>query len=727
MKTVSLSRRKFLLRTGWIAAGVTVVSGCSSILPVLPVSSAPTIAEGRSWIQLLPSGKVRFLNPRAEMGQGANIGLSQVVATELNLGPSDIECVNPTTSDILPVKSTVGSESIQDFFDPTAHSAALLREALRHEVGRREGVPLSDITDGEAGFAIRGGRKISYQEIASNGLAVIGDDDFDVDNLRLYSLEQGRIQATRNLDWACASNESIVTGKTVYSRDVVVDGMLYGRIIKPRALGARLGSVDASAARAMASVVKVIVDRDRNCVGVVCRDPFLLIDAVDAVDVEWELDQAFKQSELDAIMDIERYVGDDDFEHTLIKRGDMDLAEEAQITIRRYRTSMAAHGAMEARAAVVSVTPTGVEIWGASQNAHFIRARVARVVGTGEEQVTVHIHRMGGAFGGRILCQAAEEAALLSMEVGEPVRVQWTREEEFRYNHVQPPFDHIVEASVSDQGKVVHWRDSFTASPIIFTSAILPGYLQSIVDFTQEDGSPRGAHPPYDIPNLRIRYSDIRTPLVTSAWRGLGAAPNTFAVESMMDELAIDNGHDPVAFRLANLGEDQQRLKGVITAVAQMSDWGATPPTNHGLGFACAVYKKTPVAVVVEVHVDPSSETIKVTRAWIAQDCGLVINPNQVRAQIEGNLIWGLSFALKERAFLDGGHIGVLNFDDYTVARMSDAPNIQIDLIERGGDPPIGAGEPAIAPTPAAIANAIFAATGKRARQLPVAYEDISV
>ena len=722
-----LSRRRFLLRTGWMAAGVTLVAGCGRLLPALPPSGAPSLAEGQSWIQLLPSGKVRFLSPRAEMGQGASVGLVQVVAAELNLGPDDIECVNPSTSDFAPVKPTVGSESIQDFFLPTAHNAALLREALRGRAARQAGVAVANVADGEAGFVLPGGAKIAYRDLASGKPVVLSGDEQPRTKLRLFSVEQHRIKAARNLSWNRSAVEQIVTGQMVYSRDIVVDGMLYGRVIKPTALGAKLGRVKLDKARRMPGVVKVFTDESRDCVGVICGDPFTLNEAALAVEIEWKIDKPFAQDALDSIMDVERYRREDDFEHTLAERGTMPAGAQGtnKIVKARYRTPMAAHAAMEPRAAVALVAPDRVDVWGAAQSPHFVRARISKITGHDEEKINVHTHRLGGAFGGRILCQAAEEAVLLSKEVGKPVRVQWTREEEFQYNHVHPPFDHVVEASTSAGGKIAHWRDSFTASPIIFTSSVLPDYVQFFVDFTQEDGSPRGALPPYDIANLRIRYSDIRTPLVTSAWRGLGVAPNTFAVESMMDELAFAAGIDPVEFRLRNLSAAHVRLKGVIEAVAKASNWGASPLPNHGRGMACAIYKKTPVAVVVEVRVDPSAKDIKVTRAWIAQDCGLVINPDQVKAQAEGNLIWGISFALKERLLLKDGKIEASNFDQYPVARMTDAPEIHVELIERGADPPIGAGEPVIAPTPAAVANAIHAATGKRMRRLPIAFEDI--
>ncbi|VAV94242.1 Isoquinoline 1-oxidoreductase beta subunit [hydrothermal vent metagenome] len=733
MNEKGLARRKFLKRTGWAAVGVTFVGvafvGASDgpLLPVMPFSDPPAADEGKFWLQLLPSGKVRFFCPRAEMGQGITIGLSQVVGQELNLNPEDIENVYPSTKEIPPVALTVGSESMQNFFKPVAYGAAYLREALRSIAAKQAGVEISKLVDGDAAFILPGGKTISYKELANGKPVLLDEDKAFPDDLKIYNLDPKRAAGRKQQNWGRAAMEDIVTGKMKYSRDVIIEGMLYGRVIKPDAIGGQLADADIARAQKLPGVKKVFVDKDRNCVGIVCDNPFVLDEVTQAVKVNWEVEKPFSQKAMDATLDVKKYLDADDFEHVLVEHGEFggDSQDGSGALSKRYQTSFVAHAAIEPRGAVAWVKDDSAEIWGASQSVHFVRDRIAQLTGISDDKVVVHAHRLGGGFGGRVLCQAAEEAAFLSQQVNAPVRVQWTREEEFKYNHVQPPFDHMIDATVSENGLITHWRDSFTTAPIIFTSAILPGHIQFLADFTQEDGSPRGAQPTYKIPNLLVRYSDIRIPLVTSAWRGLGAAPNTFAIESMIDELAVLSGLDPFELRLMNLGNNHARLKKVIETVREMSLLKQKLPANHGRGIACAIYKETPVAVVVEVHADPAKKTLKVTQAWIAQDCGRVINADQVRAQAEGNLVWGLSYALKEKGSLENGGIAMQNFHQYPLARMSDIPKTHIELVENFKNPPIGAGESVIAPTPAAIANAIFAATGKRIRRLPILPEDI--
>ncbi len=723
-----LGRREFLKRTGWVAVGVTFVGACSGpLLPVMPFSDPPATNEGRFWVQLLPNGKVRFFCPRAEMGQGIAIGLTQVVAQELNLSPDNIETINPATSEIQPVALTVGSESMQAFFSPVAYGAACLRESLRSIAAEQASVPVSVLKDGDAAFLLPNGEEISYRSLANGKSVLLNENDIFPEDIKIYNLDSKRSDKVKKQVWGRKTMEDIVTGKMTYSRDIIIDDMLYGRVIKPDTIGGKLENADIARAQEIPGVRKVFIDKGRNCVAIICDKPFVLDKVEQAVKVTWKVDKPFTQQDMDTALDAKKYLESDDFEHTLAEQGKFrNRAQKSNSSLNnRYQTCFVAHAAMEPRSAVAWVKDNSAEVWGASQSVHFVRDRIAQLTGISNDNVIVHAHRLGGGFGGRILCQAAEEAAFLSQKVNAPVRVQWTREEEFTYNHVQPPFDHIINATVSEKGLITHWKNSFTTAPIIFTSAILPRHIQFLADLSQEDGSPRGAHPPYNIPNLLIRYSDVRIPLVTSSWRGLGAAPNTFAIESMIDELAVLSDLDPFEFRLLNLGNAHPRLKKVIEKVREMTRMDKKLPANYGRGIACAIYKETPVAVVVEVHADPSEKTLKVTQAWIAQDCGRVINADQVRAQAEGNLVWGLSYALKEKGFLEDGHIGIKNYHQYPLARMSDTPKIHIEQIEDFENPPIGAGEPVIAPTPAAIANAIFAATSKRFRQLPISEEDV--
>ncbi len=721
---MTLTRRQFLARTGWVAAGSTVLTSCAW-LPIMPTFSDADLADTYLWVQALPDGSIRFFSPKSEMGQGITTGLAQIVAEELNLDTREIAVVVPDTSQIPPAKMTVGSMSIRELFDPLSNAAALLRETLRERAAAVAGVAVSELADGRGGFVTPDGQEIGYAQAVGDG-ELIEADPRQIERLgqplRRYSIDRpsrdcrqvGRRHATIDA-------EKIVTGREVYSRDVTVPGMLHGRVLRSPRLRGELGAVASDAAIALPGVVDVIVDRERNRVGVVAESPFVLDAAARAVQIAWTGGEQRSQSDLDAELDVDRSVERDEFEHTLLDEGNVEAgaARAAHTLSARYDTSFMAHAVMEPRSGVVSVTADGVEAWTASQDPWYMRSVIARSTGRRAADIVVHNHRIGGAFGGRILCQATEEAAWLSAALERPVRVQWTREDEFHSNYFQPPFSHRIVAGVTEEGRISHWQHDYTAGPILMSSAMIPDHLHWAVDLFQDPGSHLNVVPAYDVADRRVRYSDIRLPVPTGAWRGLGAAPNTTAVEAVMDELAELAGADPIEFRLAHTRDP--RLAAVLRRVAELSSWGAEVAPHRGRGVAATLYENTTyVAVVVEVEVDPASDRVRATHVWCAHDCGRVINPDQVEAQIEGCIIWGCSMALLERVTLDDGAVGADNFHNYPVLRHDDAPEIEIALVEDPTDPPMGAGEPALAPTPAALLSAVYAATGVRVRQLPL-------
>ncbi len=720
----AINRRDFLLRTGWLAAGTTVLSSCT-LLPVLPTRSDPEVGDGAFWIQALPDGQIRFLCPRMEMGQGASIGLTQVVAEELNLTAAEIVCVTPSSDQVPPFKMTVGSDSVREFFEPVAHAAALLRETLRRRAAKQAGITLAQVADASGGFLLRNGDRLTYGDL-TGGEPVLVDAGSAPKSPEIYSRRRQGRRAV-GIDTPAPALEDIVTGRAVYSRDAALPDMLYGGLLRPPSVGARLREVDDGAARRIAGVHSVVVKRDIyldvDVVGVIAETPFVLDAALAAIEADWTATDTDVMANLAAARS-DAEAGD--FEHELDAAGGLDSgrAKAAHRVTGRYETTFLSHAIMEPRAAVVSVEPDKVEVWCGTQAPFFVRGRVARLIGRSPDDVVVHPLRVGGGFGGRVACQASEEAALLSAAAGRPVRVQWSREDEFRHNYFQPPFLHLIEAGLTKGGRISHWQHDFTSSPIMFGP--VPSNLRWAVDMLADEGTARGGTPPYRIAHKRVRYSDIRVGVTTGAWRGLGAAPNAFAIESAIDELAVAGGLDPLAVRLANLGADDDRLAGVLREAARIAGWGRETAAGSGLGIACAIYKETTyVAVVAEVRVDHGARQIRVDRIWCAQDCGLVVNPDQVKAQAAGCIVWGCGMALKEQVVLDGNRVDTDNFHTYEIMRQSDMPEIEISLVEPHGVPPAGAGEPAIAPTPAAIANAVYAATGKRVRRLPFDYESL--
>jgi len=616
---------------------------------------------------------------------------------------------------------TVGSEGISSFSDPVSLGAASLRENLRKKAAEKSGAALDQVKDARGGFEALG-MFIGYSSLIPKEAEVltVATDD----NVRRYMVNPpspGRAVGQR---WKLHDIKDIVTGKTTYSRDISLPDMLYGDAVRPPRFGVTLKSFVDQGAKDLPGVVAVIADKSLNLVGVVAESPFVLEQALEKIDVTWEAPApGFTEKDIDVSL----YRHSDDFEHTLAEEGNLSVGAEnaSQRVQARYATSFMAHAAMEPRASVVSVTPDRVDVWCGSQDPFFVRARIANQLARKPEDVIVHPLRMGGGFGGRVISQPSDEAALFSAKLARPVRVQWSRETEFQQNYFQPKFSHALDAGVGKDGKISHWRHDFISSPIIF--GLAPKEFAPVLDtFVADEGTARGAELPYFVPNKRVRYSDIRTDIPVGAWRGLGSAPNTFAIESMMDELALAAGEDALSFRLEHLVSAQNRLSNVLRRVGDLSPWGRPSSKDQGLGLACAVYKaQAYVAIVAAVKVEHDQRRICVSKIWCVQDCGLVVNPDQVENQVLGNLIWGCGMVLKEKASFAEGVIEQQNFGSYEILRHDEAPSVHIELIEAANEKPVAVGESAFAPVAAAIANAVFAATGKRPRSLPFSYDSL--
>ncbi len=732
LKDMSLSRRRFLNATGWSTVGITFLSSCSSILPALPSTSDPVAENALYWFQLLPLGKVKFFCPRIEMGQGVTIGLSQIVAEELNVDFTDVECLTASTDQVPPFKMTVGSEGINKFWQPVAYGAAHMREALRGRASNIAGVEAETVNDDNNGFKLSDGDKIFYRDLVSDEPFFLKDTDMEENqNVELYSLQNSRKHHHVGHNRISSTMKSIVTGAEIYARDFKIPDMLFGHFFRPPALGANIKKINLNNIENIEGVIRVEKQIEKNVVAIVAKDPISLRLAVKEINVIWQLSR-INTTELLERIDVNKVIKNNDLEHILVNKIDnKEFARNSKVIKSSYSTPYMAHASMETRAATAWVRQGKVEIWCGSQDPFFVQNRVAKLFGNDLQDVVVHSLRVGGGFGGRVLCQPAEEAALLSKLVGKPVKVEWQREDEFQNNYFQPPYSHLIEASVRSDGSIDYWQHDFASSPII--TGPIPKSIAWVVDsFKADEGTARGSLNPYNITNQRVRYSDIRTEVPIGAWRGLGSAPNCFAIESMMDELAHKVEIDPLDFRLQNLSSDHVRLKNVLITLGKMiSGLQKTHlpekaiERDHGYGVACSIYKnQTPVAVAAEVDIDHSEQTIFIRKINCVQDCGTIINPQQVESQIMGNLVWGCSMAMKERITFEEGRVVENNFDGYQILRHDECPEMSIEMI-KSKQPATGVGEAALAPVAAAVANAVFNATGKRVRNLPITYDDL--
>lgn len=690
--SLTLSRRGLIRAAG---AGVTVsfLAGCA--LPVIPKRPSPDSKVALGWIRF-SGGRYTLFIPRVEMGQNVLTALKQIACDELGIGWDQLDAVLPDTTQIARVRATVGSESVKDFAVPLAQACATLRDALA------SGVRQGDLTPVER--PVQALRSMS----TAAGLQYVG---------RAVRIEQGL---------------SIVRGQPLFAADVRRPGQVYGRVLRAPAspeLKSRPTAMDESAARVVPGFVALVKDKvlmhgSSLGLGIVARTPGALDRIEAALDIQWEVDGGFAQPDIDVAVDIDRRLSTSAKRANQVHDDRIDVAPPWDVDL-RIDVPLAAHAPIEPRAAVAEFAADGrLHLWVGTQDVFYQRDVVAKRLGLNEDAITVHAQRVGGGFGGKTICTVELEAAVLARAVRLPVKVQWTRTQEFRLSFHRPPSSHRIKARVKD-GRIEQWWHSFASSHILFTNAVVPPWLQRITDFIGDDGVARGARLPYRAGARRTEFDLVRLPVFTGPWRGLGAGPNVFAIESAIDECARKVGVDAVKFRLDN-AEDPRLVRVLDRAAAAAGCGGQVAGANRrGRGLACGIYKAMSyAAVVADVEVDSDSGRIRVTRLVCAHDCGKVVNPDQVRAQCEGNLVWGLGMALVERLPVADAQVSATTFADYPIPRLGDVPPMQVVLVDEG-EPPTGAGETAIVAAAAAIANAVRDATGVRPQRLPIALQGL--
>ncbi len=687
-----MKRRTFLAAAFGI--GGIAIGGCSlkRALPTFPGRPDPNNGSSAGWVTH-EDGRYALILPRVEMGQNISIALQQIAADELGEPLEALELRFHDTNAIQPVRATVGSESVKEFALPLARACAALRDAVA---------------------AGRSGEIVEVPDLLAS-------------DLRAFTGAGAHVGKSEPL----AQGEAIVRGAPLYFADMRATGMLYGRVLRAPVspeVSSEPQSWDAAAAAAEPGFHAIIADdrlQQGNSLGlgIVARTPGALDRIAEALSVVWRIDGGFEQGDLDAALDIDARLADGDLRYTVEESGDLDAvsAEQADVDL-RFDIPAAPHAQIEPRGALaIPEADGGLKLWVGTQDAFFVRDVVAKALSLDAGEVRVKTCRVGGGFGGKAICLAELEASVLAVSVGAPVKLQWTREQEYRFAYHRPPSSHRLRATL-EGGELADWRHSFVSSHILFTNAAMPRWLQWGTDLAVGDpGVARGAALPYRAKAKRVEHDLERLPLLAGPWRGLGAGPNCVALESTMDECARRADADPVAFRLAHI--EDPRLARVLTQAVE--DAGAAPASGGdriGRGVACGIYKEVSYAgVVADVAIDADGAA-RVTGLHCAHDCGLVVNPDQVRAQCESNLVWGISMALFERLTVAEGGVVETSFAETRPPRISDVPEISVSLVESDA-PPTGAGETVIVAAAAAVLNAIRDATGVRVTQLPASWE----
>ncbi len=660
------------------------------------------LAQGRSpyptdfhaYLSIGEDGRITVFSGKIEMGQGVLTSQAQMAAEELGADLAQIEMVLGDTDRCPWDMGTFGSLTTRMFGPALRAACARARNVLAKGAADELGTTPDKIVlkGGQAWAQGAPERKIGFGALSKKLKIAETVDDKAVLRVAADFNVMGR--SAPRIDGV-----EKVTGKAKYAADLRLPEMLYARILRPPAHGAKLTRADTSAAKAVQGVT--VVEKGA-LVAVLHKDPETAGKALALVKAEWS--QPPEGPDQEAIFDhLVQHAGEG---KDVVHKGEPASAQPARSFETAYHKGYVAHAPMEPHAALADVKADSATVWASTQGPFPLRDLLAKTLGMDAKKVRVITPFVGGGFGGKTPSRQGVEAAQLSQACGKPVQVAWTREEEFFYDTFDPAAVVQVKSGLDKSGKIVSW------------------------DSTVIGAAPRGAAVLYDIPNVRVRtaggmsfdetaeYGGLH-PFAVGPWRAPGANMNIFAIESHIDQMAAAAGADPLDFRLRHLSDPRQRR--VLQAAADAFRW--TPgkaPSGRGYGMALSLDAGTVVATFTEVKVDRKTGAVRVVRMACAQDMGIVVNPEGAKQQIEGGLTMGLGYTLAEELRFKWGDIEDRNFGTYQLPRFSWAPEITAVLVKNDEVPPQGGGEPAITTVGASVANAVFDATGARMTRLPM-------
>jgi CO/xanthine dehydrogenase Mo-binding subunit len=633
------------------------------------------------------TGTVIARSGKVEYGQGIRTGFARLVAEELAV-PVERVRIELGETDVVPWDmGTFGSMSTAVDGRLLRAAAAFAREILIERAAERLAVPASELTVKD-GCVVGGGHAIRYQELVANR-PLSGEVPADFSTVAQI--------ATANPVPMRLEAPDVVTGRARYPSDVRLPGMVRGHVLHPPIEGSGIVSMDDRLARSMPGVLDII--REGDFVGVVAERDEQALAAAQAIRIQWKSPDIVASSPVDLSLRRDDSVDD-------------ALANAARHFAAEYELPHIAHGSIGPSSAVADVRNDEAHLYVALQRPFGLRDEVSKLLGLPPERVHVHPQMMSGTYGRGNMPDAAIEAARLSRLVKRPVLVQWTRSEEFHCSPHRPLLLAKVEAGLDSGGTILAWRYDAITNPHTYGGLSNSPRLLEIT-------SGRNALPPYRLPKAEVSVHVRPGTVRTGAFRSLAAALNVFAIESCVDELAHEAKQDPIAFRFQMI--DDPRLRNILILVRDRSNWdNRSADLNHGYGVACAIYHGTYIAQIAKVIVDPVGR-VRLVGVWCAVDAGHLVHPDGALNQIEGGIQQAASWTLLEELRHDGAEVKTSTWQDYPIATFRDAPDF-IDVVFRSEAhvPSTGTGEPGSVPTAAAIANAVFAACGRRIRRLPL-------
>jgi isoquinoline 1-oxidoreductase beta subunit len=715
------TRRTFLQNAGTVVAALTIGfewpgSTRRSFAAGAAIQPAGGTFTPNAFLRIGSDNSVTVIAKHVEMGQGAYTGIATVAAEELDADWSLVR-VESAPADAKryanlvfgTIQGTGGSSAMANSWMQLREAGAKARAMLLAAAARQWQVPVADLTV-EKGIVYDADRKrqATFGALVKTAASLPVPETVKIKDPRDFKLIGHKIP---RVDAAAKSD-----GTAQFTIDVTMPGMLVALLKRPPLFGATVKSFDAAAAAAVPGVVKVV--QVPGGIAVLATGFWAAKRGREALKIEWDDSKAEKRSSA-ALMDEYRRLAD---QPAVSARNDGDAAQAIKNAAKKVSASFEfpylAHAPMEPLDAVVKLTANSCEIWAGDQFQTIDQGNAAHTAGLDPQQVSIHTLYAGGSFGRRanLVSDYIVEAVSIAKAYGgdgTPIKLQWTREDDIHGGRYRPMYFHKLEAGLDDKGRLIGWHQVIVGQSIM-ADGIFAAMIKDGIDPTSVEGA---ATMGYAIPHLKVELSTTKTGVPILWWRVVGSSHTSFAVEAFMDEVAHAAGEDAFIFRRKLLDHDP-RMKAVLELAAEKAGWNGAPlPKGRGRGIAVAEAFKTYVAQVAEVSVDADGQ-IKVDRVVCAVDCGTPINPDIITAQMEGGIGFALGAVMHSAITLKDGRVEQDNFNDYRVLRMNEMPKVEVYIVP-STEPPTGVGEPGVAPLGPAVANAIFAATGKRIHVLP--------
>ena len=730
MTTTDLSRRRFIKSAALAGGGMVVavvLPGCS-FNGALPIDADSADLIPNAFLQITPDNGVIFYSPADEMGQGIRTGLATLVGEELDYHPARMEVRSAGAHEAYNnpeyfIQLTGGSNAVRAFYEPLRQVGADTRALLLSAAATDLGIPATQLTT-EDGHVVAGDRRYPYGDFVATAM--------DLDMPTETPLKPATDFRYIGQDFTRVDALVKSTGVAQFGIDIDLPGQLSAVVVRSPVPGAQPLSFDDSDVRSQPGVRHIVPIS--SGIAVVADSYWQANKAAQRLTVEWASNSLSELDSAQVRADLEDAVAADN-EVDAASEGDLDTAFTAAKTTlsATYFAPFLAHAPMEPVNATLRIDGDKAELWTGVQAIGVAQGLVARITGLPLENIRVHNQFLGGGFGRRGTLNHIIEVTEIAMAVEKPVQLLWSRENDLQNGLYRPASLMQLRAGIDDAGRVSAWQARRAGGDLTVETlrnslpGLMPGMPSGMLDglatgmdylfknWSVDPSSVEGLHETYSFPTYEIAHTSVDHGLPLTFWRSVGHSYTAFAVESMMDELAETAGIDPVSFRLNNL-QGKPRMQRVVQRAGELMAAMTLPEGNH-LGFAAHSSFFTDVAQIAEVSVNNGA--IRVHKVTCVVDCGTAVNPDIVRAQLEGSVMFALTATLFGEIEIQDGAVVQSNFHNYPILRMDEAPAVEVEIIESTA-PPTGIGEPGVPPLAPAVANAVYRATGSRLRELPL-------